>query len=226
MFCRNCGKKLSDNAAFCAYCGTKVEISQPSSEIIAAKPEPDAVIPDQNNNTVEIQSHPLASVTENRAENANVNGTIAEENQHTEIKSETDITKENQIAEKDNAIQEKDNAIQEKNKAITEKNKRIEEKKKAKEETKRTKEENKRRKPKSKRRKEKRKKGKKESQKRKRRHNCPLHNYICGDCSRRNGRFSLLYQRRIPDRKEYEAGGGSLRGGGIPLRFEILWHSA
>ena len=107
MFCRNCGKKLSDNAAFCAYCGTKVEISHPSSEAIPAKSEPGAVI-DQNNNTVEIQSqNPL---TENIApaketseieknEESKAGENKADESKTQDIKVNETITAEAKIAE-------------------------------------------------------------------------------------------------------------------------------
>ena len=40
MFCTNCGKQIPDGSAFCAHCGTKIDVSDPTENVITATPIP------------------------------------------------------------------------------------------------------------------------------------------------------------------------------------------
>ena len=53
MFCKNCGQKIKDGAAFCIYCGTKVMI--PSSETQTSTGVPQEVQPTQPRQSVQPQ---------------------------------------------------------------------------------------------------------------------------------------------------------------------------
>ncbi len=41
MYCHNCGKKIKDGAAFCPYCGAKIEIKQTETPEAVEKPTPE-----------------------------------------------------------------------------------------------------------------------------------------------------------------------------------------
>lgn len=53
MFCKNCGQKIKDGAAFCIYCGTKVML--PSSEMQTSAGVPQEVQPTQPHQSVQPQ---------------------------------------------------------------------------------------------------------------------------------------------------------------------------
>lgn len=53
MFCKNCGQKIKDGAAFCIYCGTKVMI--PYSETQTSTGVPQEVQPTQPRQSVQPQ---------------------------------------------------------------------------------------------------------------------------------------------------------------------------
>ena len=43
MFCEKCGKQIPEGAAFCPYCGAKVEVPfAPKQEVVDPKPHPEA----------------------------------------------------------------------------------------------------------------------------------------------------------------------------------------
>ena len=48
MFCKHCGKKISDDAVFCNFCGAKIEHTPETAKISAKKSETESTLNEES----------------------------------------------------------------------------------------------------------------------------------------------------------------------------------